>query len=133
MNPPDNRICIIDASPSGVSGDKYLGALIDLGGNPKTLSKVAKVVAESLPGTRSIEVKIRKVERGEIGARLVTIESNKTLDKRKGSAILSSAKKCVSKLGLSEWGSSFALNTVRTLLDAESKVHGYSKEQVELH
>src|SRR5690242_9145701 len=102
MKTHDDRICIIDAGPSGVSGDKYLGALIDLGGKPEILRKIAKIVADNLPGTRSIDIKVKKVERGEIGARLITIESNEAVDKRKGSAILSSAKKCVSKLGLSE-------------------------------
>jgi uncharacterized protein (TIGR00299 family) protein len=133
MKAHSDRICIIDASQSGVSGDKYLGALIDLGGKLEILRRVAKIVADNLPGTRSINVKMRKVERGEIGSRLITIESNEAADKRKGSAILSSAKKCVSNLGLSEWGSNFTLSTVETLLDAESRVHGHSKTEVELH
>jgi pyridinium-3,5-bisthiocarboxylic acid mononucleotide nickel chelatase len=127
-----NRIGIIDASPSGVSGDKYLGALLDLGGKIENLRKVARVVAENLPGTGEVNVRSRRVERGELGAQLVTVESEKEPGKRRGTEIMSSARKCVGKLGLSDWGSRFSLSTVETLLAAESKVHGHSAREVEL-
>ncbi len=132
MKAYDNRLGIIDASPSGVSGDKYLGALLDLGGKTERLRKVARVVAENLPGTGDVNVKVRRVERGDLGAQLVTVESEKRGEKRKGTEILSSARKCVDRLGLSKWGSNFSLSTIETLLDAESKVHGHSASEVEL-
>jgi len=133
MKPFDNQVVIIDASPSGVSGDKYLGALLDLGAKSERLRKVAKVVAENLPGTKDVDVKVRTVERGEIGAKLVTIESTGELGKRRGVEVVSAARKCVDKLELSDWGSSFSLSTIQTLLQAESKVHGHPASEVELH
>jgi pyridinium-3,5-bisthiocarboxylic acid mononucleotide nickel chelatase len=132
MKAHDNRIGLIEASPSGVSGDKYLGAFLDLGGKIESLRKVAKVVAENLPGTGEVNVKVRRVERGEIGAQLVTIDSEKKVGKRRGTEIMSAARKCVSRLGLSDWGSEFAVSTIETLLEAESKVHGHSAREVEL-
>ncbi len=133
MKPFDNQVVIIDASPSGVSGDKYLGALLDLGAKSERLRKVAEVVAENLPGTKDVDVKVRTVERGEIGAKLVTIESTGEAGKRRGAEILRSARKCLDKLELSDWGSSFSLSTIQTLLQAESKVHGHQPSEVELH
>jgi uncharacterized protein (TIGR00299 family) protein len=130
---PDNQLVIIDALPSGVSGDKYLGALVHLGAKPELLRKVAKTVAENLPGTKAVDVTVRSVERGEIGAQLVTIESKGEPGKRKGIEVLRSAEKCVDKLGLSDWGSKLVLSTIETLLTAESKVHGHSRSEVELH
>ncbi len=132
MKAYDNRLGIIDASPSGVSGDKYLGALLDLGGKTESLRKVARVVAENLPGTGDVSVKVRRVERGDLGAQLVTVESEKKAGNRKGTEIIGSARKCVDQLGLSEWGSKFSISTIETLLDAESKVHGHSAGEVEL-
>src|SRR5207249_1099460 len=44
------RAVIIDVSSSGASGDKFLGALVDLGGSPKSLGRVADVVERNLPG-----------------------------------------------------------------------------------
>ena len=130
---PDPKIVIIDARPAGVSGDKFLGALIDLGGKPEILRKVAAVVSKNLPGSGSVRVDVRRVERGEIGAQLVTIESSEKTEKRKGVEILHSAEKSAGKLGLSKWGSEFAASTIKTLLEAESKVHAHSRNEVELH
>lgn len=129
----NGQVVVIDASPSGVSGDKYLGALLDLGANLKILREVARTVADNLPGTGKVDVKVHKVERGEIGAQQVTIESETESGKRKGIQVLRAAEKCVAKLGLSNWGSNFSLSTIKTLLEAESKVHGHPKNEVELH
>src|SRR5436853_3910735 len=98
------RAVIIDASSSGASGDKFLGALIDLGGSPKSLAKVAKVVEENLPGVNQIQVKTTGVERGEISAQLVEVRSEEKVSKRRASDLQSSAVKCAKALGLSEWG-----------------------------
>src|SRR5216683_908453 len=57
MKTPDQLLVLIDANSSGVSGDKYLGALVNMGGRVESLRKVAKVVAEYLPGTSDVELK----------------------------------------------------------------------------
>ena len=123
---------VIDGNSSGVSGDKYLGALVDMGGQVESLRKIARVVAEYLPGTGKLEVDARKAERGGIGGHLVTIKSEEKDLRRKGSVILSSAEKCARKLELSDWGSRLSVATVETLLGAESKIHGHSPKDVEL-
>jgi uncharacterized protein (TIGR00299 family) protein len=125
-------LVVIDANSSGVSGDKYLGALVNIGGQVESLRRVAKVVTEYVPGTRDVEVEARRVERGGIGGHLVTIKSEDKHLKRKGSVILTAAEKCARKLELSDWGSKFSIATVETLLQAESKVHGHSPKDVEL-
>lgn len=132
MKTLDRSLVIIDANSSGVSGDKFLGALVDMGGRVESLRRIAKVVAEYLPGTSRVEVEARRVERGDIGGHLVTIKSDEKEVRRKGSVIRGSAEKSARKLGLSDWGSKFSLSTIETLLEAESKVHGHSPKDVEL-
>ena len=132
MKALDNLLVVIDANSSGVSGDKYLGALVNMGGRVESLRKVSRIVAESLPGTSNVEVEARRVERGGIGGHLITFRSEEKGHRRKGRVILSSAERCVRKLGLSDWGSKFSVSTVETLLHAESRVHGHSPRDVEL-
>jgi uncharacterized protein (TIGR00299 family) protein len=132
MKAPDQLLVLIDANSSGVSGDKYLGALVNMGGRVESLRKVARVVAEYLPGTSDVEVNARRVERGGIGGHLVTIRCEEKHLKRKGSVILTAAEKCARNIGLSDLGSKFTLSTVETLLHAESEVHGHSPKDVEL-
>jgi pyridinium-3,5-bisthiocarboxylic acid mononucleotide nickel chelatase len=130
---PQDRIVLIDAVPAGVSGDKYLGALIALGGKPGSLERVGKTVVANLPSTKKIRVEVRRVERGDIGASLVSVTSEEGVEKRKGGVVRRAAVRCVEKLGLNEWGNKFVFSTIDTLLKAESKVHGHSPETVELH
>jgi uncharacterized protein (TIGR00299 family) protein len=127
------RTVIIDASSSGASGDKFLGALIDLGGRPKSLEKVARVVEDNLPGASHVQVKTTRVERGEISAQLVEVRSEENVSKRKVTDLQSYAVKCAKALGLSEWGTVFVKSVLDTLSSAESRVHGHSAKKVELH
>src|SRR3989442_2910683 len=75
MKAPDQLLAVIDANSSGVSGDKYLGALVNMGGRVESLRKGARVVAEYLPGTSRVEVEARKVERGGLRGQPVTCKS----------------------------------------------------------
>src|SRR6267378_4403885 len=127
------RAVIIDASSSGASGDKFLGALIDLGGSQKSLDKVAKVVEENLPGASHVHVKTSTVERGEISGQLVEVRSEEKVSTRKASDLQSSAVKCAKELGFSAWGTSFVKSVLDTLSSAEPRVHGHSMKEVELH
>jgi len=127
------RAVIIDASSSGASGDKFLGALIDLGGSPKSLGKVAEAVAKNLPGANDVQVKTTRVERGEISAQLVTVRSEEKVSGRKARDLQSSAAKCAKTLDLSGWGTALVKSVLDTLASAESRVHGHSTKEVELH
>src|ERR1700756_5670962 len=98
MKSSDQMLALIDANSSGVSGDKYLGALVNMGGRIESLRKVARIVAEYLPGTSGVEVDARRVERGGIGGHLVTIKPDEKHLRARGSVILSSAEKCVRRL-----------------------------------
>jgi len=68
---------MIDAIPAGVSGDKYLGALIALGGKPSSLERVGKTVAANLPGTKKIRVEVRE-SREETSAPGLSVSHRKT-------------------------------------------------------
>ncbi|HZY93489.1 MAG TPA: nickel pincer cofactor biosynthesis protein LarC [Candidatus Bathyarchaeia archaeon] len=129
----EDQIGIIDASVSGVSGDKYLGALVDLGGRPEALREVGRVVADVLPGTRKVDVRVDTVERGGVRAKLVIVDAKEEKHGRKGSTIRQATQKAAAKLGLSAWGKSFSLLVIDTLLAAESHVHAHSLGELHLH
>ena len=127
------RAVIIDAGSSGASGDKFLGALVDLGGSPKSLMKVAEVVEKNLPGSKNVRVETSRVERGDIAARLVSVTSEEKVSKRRVADIIASARKCARSLGLSDWGTGFVISVLESLGLAEIRVHGHSTKDIELH
>jgi uncharacterized protein (TIGR00299 family) protein len=124
---------IIDAGASGASGDKFLGALIDLGANPESLKKVAQVVKENLSNVNSVRVETSQVERGDITAQLVVVSSEEKVATRKARDLLSSSLRCGEKLGLSRWGTLLVKSVLGLLTSAESLVHGHTSKEVELH
>src|SRR5262245_17589582 len=125
-------IVVIDGRTSGASGDKYLGALLDLGASKSRLDKVAKAVTASLPGTGKIDIKESSVERGEIAARLVQVEAREDVKSRKSGVVASAVRRGAERLGLSNWATRFANSTMDTLVSAESKVHRHSAEETQL-
>jgi pyridinium-3,5-bisthiocarboxylic acid mononucleotide nickel chelatase len=127
------RAVIIDAGSSGASGDKFLGALIDLGGSQKSLEKVAWVVEKNLPGSKNVQVETSRVERGDIVARLVSVTSEEKASKRKARDLHSSTVKCGKILGLSNWGTALVNSVLESLFLAEVRVHGHSSKDIELH
>src|SRR2546422_3699996 len=128
----DSIIGVIDGRIAGVSGDKFLGDLLDLSASKSQLEKDARAVAESLPGTKKIDIKVSSVERGEIAGKLVQVESKGELNRRKGGVVASAIQKSSRKLGLSSWARRFASSAMDILLRAESKVPGHAPGDVEL-
>ena len=127
------RAVIIDASSSGVSGDKFLGALVDLGGNMRTLGKIARTVEKNLPDTDSVRVETRRVDRGDIGARLVSVVSDEKVSRRNSKIVVSVALKCAKALGFSAWAEDLVWSIFDSLLAAEIRVHGHATKALELH
>lgn len=125
-------VVIIDAGSSGASGDKFLGALIDLGGKPESLEKIARAVEKNLADVKKVEVTTSRVERGEIGASLVSVTSQETVSKRKAVDLRASATKCAKTLNLSTWATGVVTRSLDAISSAESRVHGYPGKEVEL-
>src|SRR2546428_12861312 len=86
MKAPVQLLAVIDANSSGVSGDKYLGALLNMGGRVESLRKVARDVAEYLPGTSRVEVEARKGERGGDAGHLFPTKTHGEKPGRQGHA-----------------------------------------------
>ncbi len=124
---------MIDSGASGVSGDKYLGALLDLGASLVTLKKVARAVQTVLPLVDSVDVSASNTERADVGAKLVKVETVEKVSQREAGKVRDAVQATSTKLGLSEWGVAFSLATVDTLMHAEAKIHRHAPRETVLH
>lgn len=109
---------------SGISGDMVLGALIDVGADPKPLVQ--------LPGTlglTGVTVEIERVIRGGITGTKVTVASDDTHSHRHYSHI----RDLVGKADLPDAAKDGALQTFAHLAEVEGAIHGIDPERVHFH
>ena len=126
-------VLVIDSQVAGVSGDMLLCSLVNMGVNK---SKIIDGIrsAESLCN----DVKVKKldfveVKKNSLHATGLLLEIDDDAQERKGTEIKEIIEKSVEKLQISEKAKTFAVNTIETLIRAESKIHNEPEESVHFH
>ena len=112
--------------PSGLSGDMFLGCLVDAGWPIDELR--ASLDALHLPAG-SWSVRSEPVMRGPIRATLVHVETAETLQHRRFEDI----RTLIERSNLEPWVQGHAIATFARLAMAEAKVHGQALEDVHFH
>ncbi|MEE9594595.1 MAG: nickel pincer cofactor biosynthesis protein LarC [Candidatus Hydrothermarchaeales archaeon] len=118
------KFAFIDPSFSGISGDMFLGALLDLQGGEDRIQRVADVIREELDCTLDIGLK----KKGDVYSSIqveLRIEGGKKYD------LEETVQKLIIKLELGDAASSFCKSAAKTIVDAERAVH--KSDKVELH
>ncbi|MGC8812149.1 MAG: nickel pincer cofactor biosynthesis protein LarC, partial [Candidatus Aenigmatarchaeota archaeon] len=124
----ERDIVVIDCR-TGISGDMLLGALLDLGASQKKVLDVAKLIEKNLKC--NIKLKIKNVNKG-IGAKSVEVETEEK-GKFSGQELLKATRECLRKIELTEKAKEFVLNSILTLIKAETKVHREAFKKVHFH
>lgn len=112
--------------PSGLSGDMFLGCLVDAGWSVEAL--LASLSRLPLP-SGSWAVQADRVLRGPLAATLVTVETTETHHHRG----LSEIRTLIEASDLPAPVRSAAVATFTRLAAAEAKVHGLSLEDIHFH
>jgi len=126
-------VFVIDAQDAGISGDMLLSSLVNIGANK---SKI-------IDGIRSAEslckdVKIKKIDFVEVKknsllATELLLEIDDDVHERKGIEIKEIIIKSAEQLKISENAKTFAVKSIETLIQAESKIHGEPEDSVHFH
>ena len=116
-------IAWLDAS-TGVSGDKFLGALIDAGVDPAVMAEALEVL---LPGEGGIAAE--RVTRRGIAGLHVTVAETRPQPTRTWAQIRSLIEASSLEVGVR----SRALDVFAALAEAEAGVHGVAEESVHFH
>jgi uncharacterized protein (TIGR00299 family) protein len=126
------RITVIDCQVAGVSGDMIVGALIDLGADAVRVVKAMEAVEGHVKACKNLEVTVRDVSRKGIHAKKVDVKAEEVAEMT-SVELVEATVNCVEDLRLSVEAKRFASNSIRTLVNAEAKVHGRSIDEVHLH
>jgi uncharacterized protein (TIGR00299 family) protein len=127
-----DRIAVVDCQTAGISGDMFLGALIDLGAD------VSKIVAaiESLGSEgndyKNIKIDIRKIIRKGFRATKIDVTAESSMRKHADN-LIEIVEKSAGNLKLSERARKFASSVIRTLVESEANLHQESQSSAHLH
>ena len=109
---------------SGVSGDMFLGALIDVGVERRELVDMVQSV---LPGDE-FRLRVRREKRGALCGSRVMVESFS--ERRRN---YKDIREAIDRAELPDWVKSKAARVFLKLAEAEAKIHGIPVEDVHFH
>ena len=126
-------VLVVDAQIAGISGDMLLSSLIDMGANKSRVINGVYLTEEYLKGSKIIKMDFEKVNKYGTAATHLVLEANETHHERKGIEIQECILSTSDKIGLSDKAKVFAKESIRSLLHAESNIHGEPLESVHFH
>ncbi len=126
-------VLVIDAQIAGISGDMLLSSLINMGANESRVINGAHSAEEYLKGSKILKMGFEKVNKYGTAATHLVLETSENQHERKGIEIQECILSTADKIGLSEKARVFAKESIRSLLHAESNIHGEPLESVHFH
>ena len=126
-------VLVIDAQVAGISGDMLLSSLVSIGAKKSRVIDGVYSVEEYLKDSRIVKMDFEKTVKHGTEATYLVLETSEKYHERKGIEIQECILSASDKIGLSEKAKVFAKESIRSLLYAESKIHGEPLESVHFH
>ncbi len=126
-------VIVIDPFVAGISGDMILCSLVDLGANGTKIIEGVKSCEKFLPGSILKKIEFVKINKHGINSTGLILEIDEKTHERKGLELKKALTNSLDELQLSENTKNFAKSCIDTLISAESKIHGISKDSVLFH
>ena len=126
-------VLVIDGQVAGISGDMLLSALVNMGANKSKVINGAYSTESYLKGSKIKKMDFEKTVKHGTEATYLNLETEESHHERKGVDIQECILLSTDKVGLSEAAKVFAKESIRSLLLAESKIHGEPIESVHFH
>jgi uncharacterized protein (TIGR00299 family) protein len=127
-----DKILVIDCQIAGISGDMFLGALIDIGADINKVTSAIKSLENQAYGYKNVKINIQPVLQKEFKATKIDVTAEST-SRKNGNELVKIIEKNVKNLKLSAKAQQFASNVIRTLVNSEAKFHGKALAKAHLH
>lgn len=128
-----SKIVIIDSQVAGISGDMLLSSLVDIGANKKKVVDSIYACQDYFEGSKIRKVDFIKTTSYGISCTKLLFEYKDSTRSRLGSVVYRAIASCCDSINLSNVAKSFVLNSIKTIITAESKIHGSKHDDVLLH
>lgn len=126
-------VVVIDSQVAGISGDMLLSALIDIGAKKSKVIDGIHIAENYLVGSKIQKIDFGSITKHGIKATELLLDIKENTHERKGIEIQECILLTSDKIGLSEKAKVFAKESIKSLINAESKIHGEPIESVHFH
>ena len=127
------KVTVIDPQTAGISGDMLLGALIDAGAPQEKIQRVFDTIPQHFKRCKSIELTATAVDRHGFRACRAELKITEEDSEVNVQDLLEAAKNIADALRFGEKASTFAVNSVKDIVMAESSLHGSTPDKTHLH
>lgn len=127
------KLAVIDCQVAGIAGDMLVSALVDAGASARKVQDAIFACQDSLKGSRISSVAFEKIVAHGFSATQLQMSYKDGVRERKGAEMMRALTKTCDALGLEQNAKAFALDTLKTIISAEAKIHGEDFDTVHLH
>ncbi len=123
----------IDTSNSGISGDMFLAALLDLVPNPDIILSELLDLKHYLSGVSELEISLKKVKRSNVLINQLELKIKEKRNHRSSNILKEALLNFLAEKEFSDSAKEYAINVLNSLIQAESEVHDDLPENIHLH
>jgi len=123
----------IDTCNSGISGDMFLAALLDLVPNPDIIVNELLDLKNYLSGVSELEISLKKVKRSNVLINQLDLKIKEKRNHRSSNILKNALLNFLSEKEFSDSAKEYAINVLNSLIQAESEVHDDLPENIHLH
>jgi len=127
------RIAVIDCQVAGIAGDMLMSSLVDAGASKSKVVDAIFACQEFVKGSKIAKADFTKVVSHGFSAMQLQMKYTDGVHERSGAEMNRSLARCCDSLGLEEKAKAFALESLKTIIFAEAKIHGEKFDTIHLH
>lgn len=127
------KLAVIDCQVAGIAGDMLMSALVDAGANAKKVQDAVFACQDHLKGSKITSIAFEKINSHGFSATQLQLKCKDAVHERKGAEMVRALTGTCDSLGLNGRAKAFALDTLKTIIAAEAKIHGEDFNSVHLH
>ena len=127
------KIAVIDSQVAGIAGDMLMASLVDAGASKAKVVDSIFACQDFLKGSKVTKADFAKVVVHGFSATQLQMKYSDGVHERKGAEMHRALARCCDSLGLDQRAKTFALESLKTIITAEARIHGESFDSVHLH
>ena len=127
------KVVVIDPQVAGISGDMFLSALVDCGASKNKIINNIKMIEKQFSNTRIKKIEFINSESNGIRATRLFFEVEEKTLERNASEMLRILSNCCDVTNLSKMAKKFVMETMKTIIRVESRIHNKEVKDLHLH